>query len=762
MLGILALFFLFTIPLAVYIAQQRTQSESLAATPTDAPQVCDTNPQDISLVIDNSSSMLDTLDDGYTTRLDEVKKAAHAFVDKIRTANSKISSSTSKFRVSLFRFSDFSNTSPRPPGYDGPMNTALVRKLTSNMDDIDSGIDSLNPPEYMGWTCVACGLEKAYDELSRSGRDTQDKTVVVFTDGIANWRTNTTDWVLPYYGDSVDYPDDTHPIARQAAYKQITNNPGITLYAVGTADSQVDFINKMASLGGTGSGKYTSNPRGLTSIFSDIASELITKGQGVITGTVFEDTHDLGTRDADEEGKQGILVAVYDANGKELKRGTTDSNGQFSITGLCSGTYTIKTLDKDWSATTTNPVKVPVGSSRTGSFIIGVHYQYTIKGKVYVDNGDGRFDVATDMVYPGPVKINYDGAAPITTASFSIPNVTQGSTHTITLDPSSVSGYTIKPGSVYTVTLSTYPSSGCPPIKPSAYINYGYSCAKHSLVLNFLLSGKPVAVSSSWLQSETLDVRVDGGYDYPVPAGTSCPAFASLTGDSTTPGIIFSGTSDPKFGSGQASVKNWVVGDGAYPEVFGSTKPQKLSYDSAYAASQKAGTMREAFTFGSSTSPGIYHFADALVITDKIHIVSGEQYVLLVEDGVDIENEITVDPGGFLLIVSKTSISISGTIGTTPSCSSATTQLDGIFVADDSITFESAKTCTDGGDIMVQASGTFVTNAGRTGGEFVQKRVLCGSNTGFPPVRVLPRLDMLLNFPNFLKSTSRIWQEVAP
>ncbi len=474
-----------------------------------------------------------------------------------------------------------------------------------------------------------------------------------------------------------------------------------------------------------------------------------------------------------DTGKAGMKIVIKDDTGKIIATGVTGSDGTFSTSGICPGNYTVQQVDNDWKPTTQNPVSVTIrpGGATTGRFQIGVNYDFRITGSVFVDTNGNNIYEATDTLYRGPVKILYDGRTLSPTSTFTKDKVTEGSTHTITLDPTSVRGYTILPRSVYRVDVTTYPTTRNCTISPTNYTDFDGKCTTHSITVNFLIHQNAVPVSTSWIQSETLDVRIDAGYTYPISSGSSC-ATASVPGNSKTPGVILSGDRDPDFGAGQASAGNWnwQVGDDRFPELYKNSNPLKLSYSEAMAAARKTGNIPTLFNQDpNQTQSGIFTVTNSLAISTPTVILSPKQIVLLVNGDVNILSTIQVEKGAFLLIISNQSISVTGDIGTTPSCASSTSttsipaQLEGIFVADENITINSAKSCTNGGDTMLQAAGTFVVNAARRGGgTFSQNRVLCGSYATYPPFRVNPRLDMIMAFPNFLKVTSRTWREVAP
>lgn len=57
---------------------------------------------------------------------------------------------------------------------------------------------------------------------------------------------------------------------------------------------------------------------------------------------VFEDTNKDGIQDANEAGLANVTVILKDANGTEISRTTTDSNGQYLFDKLAKGHYTVE------------------------------------------------------------------------------------------------------------------------------------------------------------------------------------------------------------------------------------------------------------------------------------------------------------------------------------------------------------------------------------------------------------------------------------
>ncbi|GLZ37073.1 SdrD B-like domain-containing protein [Actinokineospora sp. NBRC 105648] len=73
---------------------------------------------------------------------------------------------------------------------------------------------------------------------------------------------------------------------------------------------------------------------------------------GLIGDLVFDDLNFNGIQDPGELGVGGVVVILYDADGVEITRTTTDTNGGYRFTGLTAGTYVIGLEVPDGAALT--------------------------------------------------------------------------------------------------------------------------------------------------------------------------------------------------------------------------------------------------------------------------------------------------------------------------------------------------------------------------------------------------------------------------
>lgn len=66
-----------------------------------------------------------------------------------------------------------------------------------------------------------------------------------------------------------------------------------------------------------------------------------------IKGTVYHDRNDNGVQDAGEEGIEGVVIQLFDADGNVIAETTTDANGDYCFEGLAPGEYKIREQQPD-------------------------------------------------------------------------------------------------------------------------------------------------------------------------------------------------------------------------------------------------------------------------------------------------------------------------------------------------------------------------------------------------------------------------------
>ena len=146
-------------------------------------------PLDIVLVLDVSGSMDDPMGNGDPTkRIDALKSAVNAFIDKVAEKNTD----DIGHRISIVKFAGkktakVGNDTYRSGGYTYNY-SQIVKNLTTVNDDgkgkLKTAVDSLQPA---GATRADYGMQQAQTELNTNSTDSsREKVVVMFTDGSPN------------------------------------------------------------------------------------------------------------------------------------------------------------------------------------------------------------------------------------------------------------------------------------------------------------------------------------------------------------------------------------------------------------------------------------------------------------------------------------------------------------------------------------------------------------------------------------------------
>jgi len=124
-------------------------------------------------------------------------------------------------------------------------------------------------------------------------------------------------------------------------------------------------------------------------------------------------------------------------------------------------------------------------------------------------------------------------------------------------------------------------------------------------------------------------------------------------------------------------------------------------------------------------------------------VTSGESYVVFVNGNLRIASNVTVEPGGFLAFIANGRITVSP----------AVTQVQGLYVADESLVTESNGVA----DVQLGFEGSMVAWGGVALG-----RDLSASNIDDPAETFTYRPDLLVNMPEKMKVFALRWQEVVP
>lgn len=326
--------------------------------------------------------------------------------------------------------------------------------------------------------------------------------------------------------------------------------------------------------------------------------------------------------------------------------------------------------------------------------------------------------------------------------------------------------------------------------------------------LNFGLTN-----SFSWMQAIGGDITGNavsdsngGGFTNPIPdpAGIVTPngAYTMINGtDSSTHGLIVTGSKDVNFGQGQEAVANeWLVGGfgaNSYPYVY--NLPLSNQAKTAYANLSYLVKQSNIPTVNLDTIPdcgtpnnNCLLTSDSNLFGSGVYTVDGDldlrsasgtytfpngKYTILVNGNLNINTKVIVPQGSFVLFSVAKNINVAKTVGEAipTTCSLATgagCDLEGYYSTDQSFNVLSkdiagkGANCADPSDpdLQLNVAGAIVVNASTTnGGSFnYNSRDMCAYDTQWPVFTITERPDFVLNFPTFLMFPRRTWQEVAP
>lgn len=326
----------------------------------NVPAVCGNVTTDIVLVIDRSGSM------GQANKLVQAKNAAKNFIDVVAAQEETT-------RVSLVSFSTGST---------------LSAPLTTDYNAVKSSVEALTAS---GNTCQECGIAEANRELANKGRAGVKKVVVMLTDGQANWVVGGNQQVQAAEGEA----------KALAAVKSGFTTSKTVFFTIGLGDQagvgnsrffSPEYMRQVAEL--TGGKFYFPAPSELDGVYQEI-SQLI--GKGLLGGFVFSDTNMNGTFDTSEPKLSGWTIQATSSAG--TKTAVTDATGNYSLPGLCDGSYKLsQQMKTGWSQTSPKePSGYAITISNAGQFN-DKHFGNTDKARCSdnIDNDNNGFKDAAD------------------------------------------------------------------------------------------------------------------------------------------------------------------------------------------------------------------------------------------------------------------------------------------------------------------------------------------------------------------------------
>lgn len=327
---------------------------------TDVPAVCGNVTTDIVLVIDRSGSM------GQANKLVLAKNAAKNFIDVVAAQEETT-------RVSMVSFSTSST---------------LSSPLTTDYNSVKAKVDALTAS---GNTCQECGIAEANREIATKGRPGVKKVVVMLTDGQANWVVGGNQQVQASEGEA----------KALEAVKSGFNTSKTVFFTIGLGDTAAEgnsrffspeYMRQVAEL--TGGKFYFPAPSELDEVYQQI-SQLI--GKGLLGGFVFSDANMNGSFDTNEPKLSGWTIQATSSAG--TKTSVTDSNGNYTIAGLCDGTYKLSQQVKTgWTQTApTDSTGYSINISNASQFN-DKHFGNTDKARCSdsIDNDNNGFKDAAD------------------------------------------------------------------------------------------------------------------------------------------------------------------------------------------------------------------------------------------------------------------------------------------------------------------------------------------------------------------------------
>jgi len=148
----------------------------------------------------------------------------------------------------------------------------------------------------------------------------------------------------------------------------------------------------------SGSGTYTISPTSGTPTTSENFGDFLS---ATVTGEVFNDRNGNGNLDNGEPGLQGWTVKLFDSKNNLVNTSTTDANGNYILTGVGPGSYTVsEVLLTGWAQTFPAPPGNHAVSATSGGLLSGQNFgnfqKTAISGQVFADINDTGGFVAGD------------------------------------------------------------------------------------------------------------------------------------------------------------------------------------------------------------------------------------------------------------------------------------------------------------------------------------------------------------------------------
>jgi len=377
---------------------------------------------------------------------------------------------------------------------------------------------------------------------------------------------------------------------------------------------------------------------------------------------------------------------------------------------------------------------------------------YSLSGNVYIDNLGNNCASGTSNYTNGAGITIYNGGS---NAGSTTSNVSGAYTLKDTQVPgnrttviSVSSDYKFKAANLNSAGFSTNNISG---------FTYGPFDHSSNMTLSMCISN-----IQPWFQTTIGDVRMNS-LTNKVPSGQ----YASS--DSSNPSVFVSSNFTSSFGNGESSTKGWTVDDEYSYQSNSKGRNGTAAYSFYLNKVKETGTSTQTLSSGNlnNLATGVYLTTGDLTISGYTQS-PGAHVVILVSGNLTINAPISVPAGqnSFLVVAAKGNMLIGSAVGES-TASSASTNIDGIFTAQGSITLEGTA-CTGGSpDKRLNVGGALVANALKPfatsgGGTIVNNRSLCSNDLNYPALNVRMRPDFITQLTDFYKTSYTRFAELNP
>lgn len=474
-----------------------------------------------------------------------------------------------------------------------------------------------------------------------------------------------------------------------------------------------------------------------------------------------------------------------------------------SVTNNNTNTSTFTAPSPYWTQTVANPsvaVCNPGGGACSNyQAAITIVPRFSIAGNVFEDqNKDGTKNV-TDVNYTDgtstiQIRQGSCGGALVQTVSTATGTYTTGTnlvggTYSVCYTSLPTTGYQMTnplngPPASFSVRVGNASTGGACSIGGSNSAKCATTASDNDNTNNIFNLNFGITNSIPWIQTTGGDPYFGSGISNPIPDNTpSCGAYMSLRGAGGSPGVVYTGNGSVDLGSGQASQNpdNWLVGRSPYTQTYTPKGTElKTSYNTMYQTAIRSGITPTPLGSSQCGAGGIANCALSGSLANGVYITNGNltltgasytfpagrDFVILVNGDLNINTEIHVPIGSSALFTTSGNINVASSVGNADTTSPAA-NIEGYYSTDNSFYVKSLDATGKGlncptSDRRLNIAGSVVVNASLTGGSFVNQRDLCSENLECPASTVIERPDFILNSPDFLKSSRRVWQEIAP